>query len=332
LVSITSSTDKVPFFKKRGTNKNLRKRTIIQRNNSDNDGEDEDSDDADNVSQVITKERKVNKTPFVQSTRKKIGNQRDFDDDESRLGVHFAADRSATTQNTDATRYATEWELEAEAMDKVKKAIASGTAASLSARDIKPKQREVTNSKMTVGPKRAPANLRVTERFDYQPDICKDYKETGFCGYGDSCIFLHDRGDYKSGWELEREWEEAKKGNTRFGANPNEFEIKEDPDDALPFACLICRNEFTKPVVTKCGHYFCEGCALKNFKKSHKCFGCGMPTQGVFTMAKNLLTKLAEKKKRMEEEEEKEREANGESEDGLTIEGLEEIPESDDSD
>ena len=39
-----------------------------------------------------------------------------------------------------------------------------------------------------------------------QPDICKDYKETGFCGYGDSCKFLHDRGDYKSGWQLEREW------------------------------------------------------------------------------------------------------------------------------
>jgi len=40
-------------------------------------------------------------------------------------------------------------------------------------------------------------------RFDYQPDICKDYKETGFCSYGDSCKFMHDRGDYKSGWELE---------------------------------------------------------------------------------------------------------------------------------
>jgi hypothetical protein len=26
---------------------------------------------------------------------------------------------------------------------------------------------------------------------------CKDYKETGRCGYGDSCKFMHDRGDYK---------------------------------------------------------------------------------------------------------------------------------------
>lgn len=36
----------------------------------------------------------------------------------------------------------------------------------------------------TVGPMRAPANIRSTVRWDYQPDICKDYKETGFCGFG----------------------------------------------------------------------------------------------------------------------------------------------------
>lgn len=25
-----------------------------------------------------------------------------------------------------------------------------------------------------------------------------------YCGYGDACKFMHDRGDYKSGWELDR--------------------------------------------------------------------------------------------------------------------------------
>ena len=50
------------------------------------------------------------------------------------------------------------------------------------------------------GPLRASAHIRVSARFDYQPDICKDYKETGYCGYGDSCKFMHDRGDYKSRW------------------------------------------------------------------------------------------------------------------------------------
>ena len=38
-----------------------------------------------------------------------------------------------------------------------------------------------TNS---VGPMRASGNIRSTVRWDYQPDICKDYKETGFCGFG----------------------------------------------------------------------------------------------------------------------------------------------------
>lgn len=54
------------------------------------------------------------------------------------------------------------------------------------------------------GPLRASTNVRMTVRVDYQPDICKDYKETGYCGFGDACKFMHDRGDYKQGWELDR--------------------------------------------------------------------------------------------------------------------------------
>lgn len=57
------------------------------------------------------------------------------------------------------------------------------------------------------GPVRASQNIRVTTRWDYHPEICKDYKETGFCGFGDSCIFIHDRSDYKSGWEIDLEYE-----------------------------------------------------------------------------------------------------------------------------
>jgi len=120
------------------------------------------------------------------------------------------------------------------------------------------------------GPLRASAHIRVSARFDYQPDICKDYKETGYCGYGDSCKFMHDRGDYKSGWQMEKEWEEAEKLRKRNlalgvddvddgGVDPGD----EDDDDSLPFACFICRQPFVDPVLTKCKHYFCEHCALK---------------------------------------------------------------------
>ena len=40
------------------------------------------------------------------------------------------------------------------------------------------------NAANKKGPIRAPTFLRATTRWDYQPDICKDYKETGYCGFG----------------------------------------------------------------------------------------------------------------------------------------------------
>ena len=69
-------------------------------------------------------------------------------------------------------------------------------------------EKDMNKYKVTgsLGPMRAPTNLRVNCRFDYAPGICKDYKETGYCGFGDGCVFMHDRGDYKTGWELEEEW------------------------------------------------------------------------------------------------------------------------------
>ncbi|PAA92415.1 hypothetical protein BOX15_Mlig008356g1, partial [Macrostomum lignano] len=143
------------------------------------------------------------------------------------------------------------------------------------------------------GPVRAPANLRVTVRWDYQPDICKDYKETGYCTFGDSCKFLHDRSDYKHGWQLEREYNEG-----TYGQDDNtDYTIRDGSDaeedsDGLPFRCFICRDSFTAPVVTKCGHYFCEKCALERFRKTARCFVCNTDTKGVFNPAKELIKKL----------------------------------------
>ena len=142
------------------------------------------------------------------------------------------------------------------------------------------------------GPIRAPANIRVTTRWDYQPDICKDYKETGFCGFGDSCKFLHDRSDYKHGWQLEREVDTGNYDQQ----DPHQYEVDSDDDDDLPFACFICREPFKNPVVTKCRHYFCESCALTHFKKSKRCFVCNQATQGVFNPAKDLIKKMNERK------------------------------------
>lgn len=53
------------------------------------------------------------------------------------------------------------------------------------------------------GPQKAPTFVKVTTRIDHNPERCKDYYEHGYCGFGDTCIFIHDRGDYKSGHQLD---------------------------------------------------------------------------------------------------------------------------------
>lgn len=62
----------------------------------------------------------------------------------------------------------------------------------------------------------------------------------------DSCKFLHDRSDYKFGWQLERE--ERKKGP--MDEADDKYEIHSDEED-MPFKCFICRDSFKNPVVTK---------------------------------------------------------------------------------
>eukprot|EP00252_Welwitschia_mirabilis_P006258 TRINITY_DN17086_c0_g1_i1.p1 TRINITY_DN17086_c0_g1~~TRINITY_DN17086_c0_g1_i1.p1 ORF type:complete len:333 (-),score=50.01 TRINITY_DN17086_c0_g1_i1:9-1007(-) len=152
------------------------------------------------------------------------------------------------------------------------------------------------------GPLRASAHIRSSVRFDYQPDICKDYKETGYCGYGDACKFMHDRGDYKAGWQLEREWEEAQKRKKEnlmrgLGNDKDDGEGDDDEDEEeLPFACFICRRPFEDPVVTKCRHYFCEHCALKHYARNKNCYVCNKPTNGVFNTAHEILRKMAQEK------------------------------------
>jgi len=164
-----------------------------------------------------------------------------------------------------------------------------------------------------AGPVKSSSNLRISCRFDYQPDVCKDYKESGYCGYGDSCKFLHDRGDYKTGWQLEREYdaEQKVKQNQKLKSRDKKGEDAADDDvddrgeyyigsdsedDGLPFACLKCKNSFVDPVVTKCKHYFCENCATEHFKKNQRCYVCKEQTEGVFKVATEIIKKMNKKK------------------------------------
>ena len=46
---------------------------------------------------------------------------------------------------------------------------------------------------------------------DYNPSRCADFYRSGYCGFGNSCIFAHVRGEYEFGWELEKKWEQREK-------------------------------------------------------------------------------------------------------------------------
>ena len=172
----------------------------------------------------------------------------------------------------------------------------------------------------TVGPVKAPTNIRTITVTDFAPDVCKDYKQTGFCGFGDSCKFLHAREDYKQGWELDKDWEKVAggRGRGRKGgkAVKSLAEAEDSEEDAalegIPFACIICKKPYTDPIVTKCGHYFCERCALQRYRKNPSCAACGAGTGGVFNGAKNLRKILDRKRERARKRRERAKEAGEE--------------------
>jgi len=203
--------------------------------------------------------------------------------------------------------------------------------------------RDKLRNKFLAGPIRAQTNVRVTARFDYQPDskyctavvvlgghalapadlllfrnaffifpplysVCKDYKDTGFCGFGDTCIYLHDRGDTLTGWQLEQQWEEQQKQKkakqekemqdfvaahaAEGGGKATAGGIVTATDDGLPFACHLCREYFKDPVVTNCGHYFCEKCIMNHVRTvDEACPICGKDTSAVFNQPTKLISK-----------------------------------------
>lgn len=298
---------------------------VARESSSDSDG----GSSSDDETRIVTVERKKKKNLLVQSTssysglkRKRVGKAPDLSDssDEDRrplVTVSYRSDR-----NTDRTGPAdmgatatieidTPIEHDARAIfeksrklneerkgqedDKVYRGLNNYTKFIVTKDSA---QGSALSSEVAKGPVRAPSNIRSTVRWDYKPDLCKDYKETGYCGFGDSCIFLHDRTDYKSGWQIELEYEKGEYG--KDDEDPSKYEIKEEEE--VPFKCLICRKSFRNPIVTKCKHYFCERCALDHYKKSTRCAVCQIQTQGIFNPAITIIKKLAMKKqKRLED-------------------------------
>ncbi|XP_068194083.1 E3 ubiquitin-protein ligase RNF113A [Antennarius striatus] len=282
---------------------------------------DKDGNSDEDQSSVVRKEKKnIRVNPMIQRTKKVerdavSSSESEDDKEDKKITVAYKSTRSAKPEGPDDMGATATYELDTE-RDKDAQAIferSQKIQEELTGKEddkiyrginnyqkfIKPKDTTMGNASSGMvrkGPIRAPEHLRATVRWDYQPDICKDYKETGFCGFGDSCKFLHDRSDYKHGWQIERELDEG-----RYGVNDEEnYEVSSDDED-LPFKCFICRESFKNPIITKCRHYFCETCALQHYRKSKRCYVCNTQTNGVFNPAKELMAKMEKRQALLEQ-------------------------------
>lgn len=73
-----------------------------------------------------------------------------------------------------------------------------------------------TRSKKEVLVKPVSTNVKQNFIMDYQKDVCKDFLKNGYCGFGDTCKFLHYREESVGSGPTEKEWEIAAKKRRRF--------------------------------------------------------------------------------------------------------------------
>jgi RING finger protein 113A len=303
-------------FKKRSAKSNFRKRPATPPPAADDTDSSAYSSSEDEAGHKI-KQRKKNAGAITASSKTNASSTSDL------TSTVYTADRNATIKSVnDATKQSNWYDENATDALSSKNLLGSTRAVSEAslpdgtykglANQTTFIQKNPNAPTRTVGPVKAPTNIRTITVTDFAPDVCKDYKQTGFCGFfGDSCKFLHAREDYKQSWQLDREWENVTKGKKVTGgtkiasADRNEEADNTDDDDAMleniPFACIICREPYKDPIVTKCGHYFCESCALKRNRKDPSCAACGAGTGGVFNVAKGLKKLLDRKRRRTAE-------------------------------
>ena len=305
------ATEPVAIFKKRSAKgkSNFRKRAATPPP-ADSDDSSGYSSSEDESGRKI-KRRKKNTGAVTASSRNNASSSSDL------TATKYTAERSTTIRDTnDATKQSNWYDENATDALSSKNLLGTTRATPSEAPDGTYKglanatsfiQRNPNAPTRVVGPVKAPTNIRTITVTDFAPDVCKDYKQTGFCGFGDNCKYLHAREDYKHGWQLDKEWETVTKGKKVTGtkvasANRNAEEEESEDDDAMlegiPFACIICREKYTDPIVTKCGHYFCEKCALQRYRKDPSCAACGAGTGGVFNVAKGLKKLLDRKRER----------------------------------
>ena len=148
---VTALTEVEPLtvkFKKRNAKakENVRKRRTTQPTSQSDDSSSFSENESDHV---IKRRRKTRDVVAASSTNDKPS-------DKDLFATVFAADSNVSITSTNDATKQSNW-FDEDSKGALKK---------------------------SVGPVKAPTNVRYTTVTDFAPDVCKDYKQTGFCGFG----------------------------------------------------------------------------------------------------------------------------------------------------
>lgn len=114
---------------------------------------------------------------------------------------------------------------------------------------------------------------------DYEPLLCKEYKLKGYCGYGDTCKFIHSRDDYINENKLtKKHWKNSQENKVE----EKKVEVVLKKSDL----CGVCKLSFDSDLSKKfiqliCQHVFCKSCFMERLKMNKMdCPECGHDSKG----------------------------------------------------
>jgi RING finger protein 113A len=174
----------VAIFKKRAAKgkSNFRKRAATPPPASDSDDSEYSSSEDESGRKI--KRRKKNTGVITASSKTNVASNTDL------TASKYSADRSTTIKSSnDATKQINWYDENATDALSTKNLLVSTRAAPAEAAEGTYKglanatsfmQKNPDAPKRAVGPVKAPTNIRTITVTDFAPDVCKDYKQTGF--------------------------------------------------------------------------------------------------------------------------------------------------------
>ncbi|ODV83524.1 hypothetical protein CANARDRAFT_29962 [[Candida] arabinofermentans NRRL YB-2248] len=215
------------MFKKRSVKKvdntipQQRRKRSLSIDNVSNDAEpasdSDSSDNSDSDDEIVIKKPILKKGKMINTT--KVGKS---NEEEPKQDLKYVDDEKTDELNDKTDKFFKTDRLLEEEHENLK------LSKELKERRKKPQQKDADGDKIYQGslvvksdsilkPKPAPTHIKTTMVMDYQADVCKDFLKNGYCGFGDTCKFLHYRDEFKVVKNQGvREWESVAKKHKRY--------------------------------------------------------------------------------------------------------------------